>query len=102
MGQRLRSRLPQFPYTLAIIVGIVSGVLVRVFVTASFLMAFSLLKWTIVATSLLIAKFLSSFAGKLFVTHYNLERFGDQYWGCLLTMIISLTVTVIPLLAVTF
>lgn len=79
MGQRLRSRLPQFPYTLAIIVGIVSGVLVRVFVTASFLMAFSLLKWTIVATSLLIANFLSAFGGKLFIAYYNLERFGDQY-----------------------
>ena len=102
MGKHLRSRLPQSPYTLAIIVGIVSGVLVWVFVTASFLMTFSLLKWTIVATALLIAIFLSAFGGKLFIAYYNLERFGDQYWGCLLTMIISVTVTVIPLLVVIF
>ena len=102
MEKYLRSRLPQTPYTFAIIVGIASGVLLWIFVTANFLMTFSLLKWTIVATALLIAIFLSAFGGKLFIAYYNLERFGDQYWGCLLTMIISVTVTVIPLLVVTF
>ena len=101
-GKAFAFTITTVAYTLAIIVGIVSGALVWVFVTASFLIAFSLLKWTIVATALLIAIFLSAFGGKLFIAYYNLERFGDQYWGCLLTMIISVTVTVIPLLVVTF